>query len=91
MTRKEKWKTMCTTCPQWKKYSWFFDRSIYLHRKKKDLFTGLDLTIITPSQWLADEVNQSFLKDYPVKVINNGIDLSIFRPRESDFKKKYHR
>ena len=48
------------------------------------------MTIITPSQWLADEVKQSFLKEYPVKVINNGIDLSIFRPRESNFRKKYN-
>ena len=86
----EKWKIECKGCTQYKKYSWFLDRSKYLYRKKKELFTGLDLTIITPSQWLADEVKQSFLKEYPVKVINNGIDLSTFRPRESDFRKKYN-
>lgn len=86
----EKWKTECKDCDQYKKYSWFFDRSTYLYKKKKELFAGLDLTIITPSQWLADEVKQSFLKEYPVKVINNGIDLSTFRPRESDFRKKYN-
>ena len=50
---------------------------------------GLDLTIITPSQWLADQVKMSFLKDYPVKVINNGIDLSVFKPTESDFRDRY--
>ena len=86
----DKWKSECRDCPQSKNYSWFFDRSTYLYKAKKRLFTGLDLTIITPSQWLANEVKQSFLKEYPVKVLNNGIDLSIFRPEESDFKKKYN-
>ena len=86
----DKWKTECHSCPQRKEYSWLFDRSCTLHRRKKALFEGLDLTIITPSQWLADQVKQSFLKDYPVKVINNGIDLSIFKPTESDFRKKYN-
>ena len=46
------------------------------------------MTIATPSQWLADLVKKSFLKDYPVKVINNGIDLSVFKPTESDFRQK---
>lgn len=80
----------CHSCPQKKRYSWFFDRSAMLFEKKKQLLAGLDLTIITPSQWLADQVKQSFLKDCPVKVINNGIDLDIFQPRVSRFREKYH-
>ena len=47
------------------------------------------MTIITPSQWLADLVKQSFLCDIPVVVINNGIDLDLFKPTESDFREKY--
>ena len=47
------------------------------------------MTIVTPSEWLAGLVKQSFLRKYPVKVINNGIDLNIFKPTESDFRKKY--
>ena len=47
------------------------------------------MTIVTPSEWLAGLVKQSFLKDYPVKVINNGINLSVFKPTESDFREKY--
>ncbi|MBE6797081.1 MAG: glycosyltransferase [Ruminococcaceae bacterium] len=86
----DKWQTECKNCPQRKEYSWFFDRSTALFNKKKELFSGLDLTIITPSQWLADLVKQSFLKDYPVKVINNGIDLDVFKPTNSDFRKKYN-
>jgi len=85
----DRWKTGCHNCPQKSCFSWFFDRSGCLYNKKKSLFSELDLTIITPSQWLADQVKQSFLSEYEVKVINNGIDLSIFCPRESDFRKKY--
>ena len=86
----EKWKTECKNCPQKKYFSWFFDKSKKLHNKKKQLFSGLDLTIITPSNWIASVVKQSFLKDYPVKVVHNGIDLSVFKPTPSDFREKYN-
>ena len=86
----DRWTKECSHCPQRKQYSWFFDRSKMLYERKKQLLSGLDLTIITPSQWLADLVKQSFLKEYPVKVIHNGIDLSVFRPTPSDFREKYH-
>ena len=60
-----------------------------MYEKKKVLFKDLDLTIVTPSQWLADIVKNSFLKDYPVKVINNGINLAVFKPNESNFRQRY--
>ena len=61
----DRWKNGgCRSCPQRKHYSWFFDRSQEMFNRKKALFTGLDLTIITPSQWLADQVKQSFLIEY---------------------------
>lgn len=84
-----KWKTECKQCPQIRQTSWFFDNSNKLFNEKKQLFQDLDLTIITPSQWLADLVKKSFLKQYPVKVINNGIDLSVFKPTDSNFREKY--
>lgn len=86
----QKWKTGCYNCVQARTFSWFADRSRWLYEKKKQIFADLNLTIITPSQWLADQVKLSFLKEYPVKVINNGIDLSVFYPRESGFREKYH-
>ena len=85
----DQWKTECRRCPQIRRTSWFFDRSKTLFQRKKNLFSGLDLTIVTPSQWLADLVKESFLKEYPVKVIHNGIDLGIFKPTESDFRQRY--
>lgn len=85
----DKWKTSCQNCSQRKASSWFFDRSNALHLKKKQLFSDLDLTIVTPSKWLADQVAESFFKDYPVQVIYNGIDLSVFRPTSGSFREKY--
>lgn len=85
----EKWKTACSNCPQKNKYSWFFDKSEELYYRKKTAVSGADLTIITPSQWLADVVSQSFLKDNPVKVIQNGIDLDVFKPSTSNFRKQF--
>jgi glycosyltransferase involved in cell wall biosynthesis len=48
---------------------------------KKKWFTGVkNLTIVTPSQWLGDLVKESFLGEYPVRVIHNGVDLTVFSP-----------
>ena len=82
----DKWQSGCRQCPRAKEYSWFSDRSERIYSLKKQLFKGLDLTIVTPSQWLGDLVGSSFLAEYPVRVINNGIDLSVFKPTESDIR-----
>lgn len=78
----EKWKTGCFNCEQLGTYpaSKGFDNSEWNWNKKKTLFTGLNLTIVTPSQWLKDIVMNSYLKNYRCEVINNGIDLDIFKP-----------
>ena len=89
MVKCDNWKSCCRDCVQRRAYSWFFDRSEQLFLKKKELLLGQDLTIVTPSAGLADLVKQSFLRDYPVKVINNGIDLKVFKHTEGDFRKKY--
>lgn len=88
MSKCDKWKSECHNCPQYKNFSWFFDRSRFLFNEKKKFSQGLDLTIITPSQWLADLAKQSFFRNYSIRVINNGIDLSVFKPTESDFRER---
>mgnify|MGYP004526499615 CR=1 FL=1 len=87
-----KWKEGCKECPQKKEYpnSLLMDSSEWSFNKKKDIFTGVtDLTIVTPSKWLAGLVKQSYLSEYKVEVINNGIDLDIFKPTKSDFRERY--
>jgi len=87
-----KWQTGCHHCSQKKEYpaSLGLDCSKKNFLRKKAAFTGVkDMTIITPSQWLADLVKQSFLKEYPVEVRNNRIDLAVFKPTEGNFREKY--
>ena len=86
MAKCENWLSGCGNCVLRRRFSWFFDKSEEVFARKREALQGLDLTIITPSVWLSDLVKQSFLKQYPVKVIHNGIDLSVFRPLESNFR-----
>ena len=89
MANCSQWKNGCSNCPQRARFSWFIDRSRELFRRKKELLSGLDLTIVAPSHWMADQIRQSFLQEYEVKVIHNGIDLTTFRPQKSGFRTKY--
>lgn len=87
-----KWKTQCRECPQKKEYpaSFLFDRSIRNYIDKKSAFSGVkDMTILVPSGWLAEKVKESFLNQYRIKVVYNGIDLQQYRPIESDFRQAY--
>lgn len=90
--RCDKWKTGCYSCPEKKAYpkSVFLDNSKSNYQRKRKTFTGVrNMTLVTPSQWLAGLVKESFLGDYPVQVIPNGIDTEVFKPTPSDFKKRY--
>ena len=88
----EKWKTGCKNCSMLGEYPQCYTRGDVPgnYARKKSAFTGVpDLTLVTPSRWMAEAAKGSFLGEYPVHVIHNGIDLSVFRPTESDFRKKY--
>lgn len=91
IARCEKWKKGCHNCPQYKDYpSAFVDRTKQMWLLKRKWFTNVpNMIIVTPSLWLSGLVKKSYLKDYEVRVINNGIDLSIFKPTEGTFRKKY--
>ena len=87
----ERWKNGCYDCPQIKEYpKAYCDGSKRNWKRKKACFTGVpNLTIVTPSYWLAGLVEKSFLKEYPVKVIHNGIDTSKFYPMPNNFRQIY--
>lgn len=87
----DKWKTDCHGCKQYKDYpASIFDNSELMWKLKKKWFTGVkNMTIVTPSEWLAGLAKESYLKEYPIRVINNGIDLNVFKPTKSDFREKY--
>ena len=88
----EKWKTGCNHCPSLKDYPKTFapiDPSSWNYKMKKKLFAPLNITFVSPSQWLCDLQQQSFLKDKPCVVINNGVDMSVFHPLKSHVREKY--
>lgn len=87
----EKWKNGCGNCPAYKGYpSSIRDASSRNYLWKKELFTKvMDMTIVTPSKWLAGLVKQSFLREKKIIVIPNGIDIKQFRPLQNDFKEFY--
>lgn len=86
------WKTGCVKCPQKKEYPKcdVISRATQNYEKKKELFTGIsDMLLVTPSDWLGRKIEQSFMKEYTVTTIHNGIDTKVFKPTTSDIKKKY--
>ena len=89
-----KWMKQCYKCPNKNNYpiSLFNDNSYNNYLEKTKMFEGLnDLTIVTPSDWLNKLVKKSFLSDYNVITINNGIDLEIFKPTaDNTIKSKYN-
>ena len=90
----DKWKTQCFSCPQKTDYpaSWFIDRSEKNFNLKKKLFTSLpNVTLVPVSKWLYGILEESFLQNYPLKVIHNGINTEVFRPSTGDaFRAKHH-
>lgn len=88
----DKWKTGCGACPRKKTYpaSILFDGSRRNYERKRKAFTNVkNLSIITPSNWLAGLVKQSYLGQYPVEIVRNSIDKTTFKPTESDFRKRH--
>jgi putative colanic acid biosynthesis glycosyltransferase len=78
-----KWQTECYDCPNIHGYpkSWVIDNSRNNYRKKKELFADLkNMVLISPSEWLAGHLRNSFLAAYQIRVINNGVDLDKFKP-----------
>ena len=87
----DKWKGGCHNCPQYKEYpASLYDNTKKMWQLKKKWFTGVkNMTIVTPSEWLAGLARESYLKQYPIEVINNGIDLNVFKPTHSNFREQY--
>lgn len=92
MVKCEQWKSHCSYCSQLRRYPACFAMSSVSKNfeRKRKAFTGVkNMTLITPSKWLADLTRQSFLKEYPVEVHYNTIDTNIFKPTPSDFRERY--
>ena len=88
-----KWQTGCKDCP--KKHS---DTPAYLYsatekiwKDRNKYFSAIkNLTVVSVSEWLTKETKKSLLKDKKLITIYNGIDTNIFKPTDSDFRKRYN-
>ncbi len=84
----------CNHCPQKKEYpkSLIFDFTRHMFRVKKKLFDQFKpLTIVTPSNWLKERVELSFLKNYPVIVVHNGIETEhVYFPKDASYLREKH-
>ncbi len=61
------------------------DISARISRRKQRVWADIPITIVCPSQWLADCARQSrILKDKRIEVIANGIDANQFKPLDKN-------
>lgn len=76
----ERFQQVCGNCLQLNRSS-KNDLSRSILRRKKKAWDGLDITIVTPSNWLAKCAKESSLFGrHRVEVIHNGLDLNLFKP-----------
>lgn len=70
----------CGKCPQLGSIS-EFDISRWTWRRKKKHWRNSDITIVSPSRWLANEAARSpILAGRRIEVIPHGLDVNIFKP-----------
>lgn len=75
-----RWEKGCGQCPKGGLY-WpsYIDNTRLEWKIRKSMFVGIkNLTVVTPSQWLADHVKKSFFSGKPIRVLHNGIDTTSF-------------
>ena len=82
-----KWQSLCEDCPQKFEFpaSYLVDRSRQNFLDKKEAFTSVpNMTIVTVSEWMKNEMSNSFLKNCQFQVIHNGIDLNVFSVQDNE-------
>lgn len=93
MAKCDKWKAGCKgICPCKKDYpaSYLFSDSEHNWKSKRKIINSVkNIVFVSPSEWLANLLKESFLNKYPVLVINNGIDTNVFKPQNSNFRQRY--
>jgi glycosyltransferase involved in cell wall biosynthesis len=70
----------CGACPQLGSSS---ERDVtrWIWKRKQRAYQRLNLTLVTPSHWLADRARESSLfQSFRIEVIPNGLDLNTFKP-----------
>lgn len=76
----QQYRYSCGSCPQLNSVD-HRDLSNSVWKHKRDAWRRLNLTVVAPSQWMAQAASSSSLfHDVRVEVIPNGIDLQRYKP-----------
>lgn len=78
---------VCLNCPQLKYDPFGLPNKVI--RQKMELFEKIPLTIVCPSQWLADEaMKSSVFGQHRIEVIPNSIETELFKPMNKSIAKE---
>jgi glycosyltransferase involved in cell wall biosynthesis len=70
----------CGKCPQLGSNR-NLDLSRWIWQRKAKAWKNINLTVVTPSQWLAECAKNSYLfRNYRIECIPNGLDTKVYRP-----------
>ncbi len=77
----ERWKHGCGNCPYPKNYPEIaIDNTSIEWKIKNWVYSNCDITIVTPSKWLADLARESMLNRYEIHHIPYGVNTDVFKP-----------
>lgn len=87
-----KWQTDCKNCP--KRFedfpAYLYDGAAWVLADKRRYFSKMDKLVMIPtSRWIQGEIEKSLFSGKEQHLIYNGVDLSIYKPTPSDFRKKH--
>lgn len=76
-----KWESGCGKCPYPETYPWIKRDNTALEWKLKNwVYNQSNLTIVTPSKWLTEQVRKSMLNKFNIYYIPYGIDTLLYQP-----------
>lgn len=87
-----RWKKGCGQCPKWRQIpSYCFDKTQSVLKDRNKYLSAIPrLTIVGASEWIANEMKQSMLKDLNITFIHNGFDLDVFSTTPSNKRKEFN-
>lgn len=81
----DRWKIGCGKCPYPNTYPEIKRDNTHLEWQLKNwVYNHANLTIVTLSNWLTKQVNQSILNQFPIYQIPNGIDTEAYQPLDQE-------
>lgn len=81
----ERWKIGCGNCPYPNTYPAISRDNTRLEWKLKNwVYSRSNLTVVTISQWITEQVKQSMLNRFPIHHIPNGIDTLAYQPLDPE-------